>query len=81
VSRSILSTTSVGVRLCMRLLDGMVRLYDAEEVSDGGKAFDIGCALQLYIAVASTEGINRYSIFMRLIEDGRAPKLYVDLSM
>ncbi|EGN96577.1 hypothetical protein SERLA73DRAFT_124416 [Serpula lacrymans var. lacrymans S7.3] len=34
--------TSVGARICISLLDRMVTLYDAEEMSDDAKAFDYG---------------------------------------
>jgi hypothetical protein len=40
--RKMLTSAPVGVRLCICLLDRMVALYDADESSDGGKAFDIG---------------------------------------
>lgn len=34
--------TPVGIRICISLLDDMVKLYDADESSDGARAFDIG---------------------------------------
>ncbi|KAF9462934.1 spinocerebellar ataxia type 10 protein domain-containing protein [Collybia nuda] len=34
--------TSIGARLCISLLDSMVKLYDAEESSEGAQAFDVG---------------------------------------
>ncbi|KAJ7493437.1 spinocerebellar ataxia type 10 protein domain-containing protein [Mycena galericulata] len=34
--------TVSGVRICVSLLDNMVRLYDAEDASEGARAFDIG---------------------------------------
>lgn len=33
--------TTIGARICVFLLDDMVTLYDAEEGSDGAKAFDV----------------------------------------
>ncbi|KAK2463664.1 hypothetical protein APHAL10511_004415 [Amanita phalloides] len=38
----LLCTTVIGSRICIMILDTMIRLYDAEEQSDGGQAFDIG---------------------------------------
>ncbi|KAI9461490.1 spinocerebellar ataxia type 10 protein domain-containing protein [Boletus coccyginus] len=38
----LLAETQVGARICVTLLDRMVTLYDAEDSSDGGKAFDYG---------------------------------------
>ncbi|KAF5355327.1 hypothetical protein D9758_006039 [Tetrapyrgos nigripes] len=37
-----LTRTTIGSRLCVSLLDNMVKLYEADEGSDGGKAFDTG---------------------------------------
>ncbi|KAJ7113709.1 spinocerebellar ataxia type 10 protein domain-containing protein [Mycena crocata] len=34
--------TVVGVRICISLLDSMVQLYDADDASEGARAFDIG---------------------------------------
>ena len=39
---SLLAKSRVGARICVNLLDRMVLLYDAEESSDGAKAFDYG---------------------------------------
>ncbi|KAF8557778.1 hypothetical protein OG21DRAFT_1536824 [Imleria badia] len=40
--RRLLAETRAGARICIALLDRMVTLYDAEDSSDGGKAFDYG---------------------------------------
>ncbi|KAH7890707.1 spinocerebellar ataxia type 10 protein domain-containing protein [Phlebopus sp. FC_14] len=40
--QALLAKTRVGARICIALLDRMVDLYDAEESSDGSKAFDYG---------------------------------------
>ncbi|KIJ62027.1 hypothetical protein HYDPIDRAFT_30846 [Hydnomerulius pinastri MD-312] len=40
--RALLVTKRVGVRICITLLDRLVSLYDAEDSSDGAKAFDYG---------------------------------------
>lgn len=40
--RKMLTKTTIGARICVTLLDQMVKLYDAEEASDGAKAFDVG---------------------------------------
>ncbi|KAG5650835.1 hypothetical protein H0H81_010865 [Sphagnurus paluster] len=37
-----LTQTAVGVRVCITLLDDMLKLYDAEEASIGAQAFDAG---------------------------------------
>ncbi|KAF8636403.1 hypothetical protein AX17_003585 [Amanita inopinata Kibby_2008] len=39
---TLLCGTAVGSRLCVTMLDAMVSLYDAAELSDGAQAFDIG---------------------------------------
>ncbi|PPR03220.1 hypothetical protein CVT26_008068 [Gymnopilus dilepis] len=44
-SRQLLAKTKVGVRICIGLLDNMVSLHEAEEGSDGAKAFDVGYAI------------------------------------
>ena len=38
----LLVKTKVGVRMCIGLLDNMIKLHDVEEGSEGAKAFDIG---------------------------------------
>lgn len=40
-----LTTSPMGVRICVCILDDMVDLHDAEEASDGAKAFDVGYAI------------------------------------
>ncbi|KAF9245294.1 spinocerebellar ataxia type 10 protein domain-containing protein [Melanogaster broomeanus] len=40
--RTLLAGSPVGARICISLLDRMVTLYDAEDASDEGKAFDYG---------------------------------------
>ncbi|KAF7309646.1 Ataxin-10-like protein [Mycena indigotica] len=37
-----LTRTAIGVRVCICLLDDMVKIYDAEESTDEAQAFDIG---------------------------------------
>ncbi|KAJ3720947.1 spinocerebellar ataxia type 10 protein domain-containing protein [Lentinula raphanica] len=41
----ILTRTSIGARICVLLLDDMVKLFDAEEGSDGARAFDVGYSI------------------------------------
>ncbi|KAF8889372.1 hypothetical protein BD779DRAFT_1662135 [Infundibulicybe gibba] len=36
-----LGRTTIGIRLCISILDNMVKLYDAEEASEGAQAFDV----------------------------------------
>jgi ataxin-10 len=43
----LLVKTKVGVRMCIGLLDNMVKLHEAEEGSEGAKAFDIGYLFHL----------------------------------
>lgn len=38
----ILTRSASGVKICISLLDNMVRLYDAEDATEGARAFDIG---------------------------------------
>lgn len=40
-----LCRTAIGSRLCIAILDLMVRLFDATELSDGAQAFNIGYAI------------------------------------
>ncbi|KAI6149761.1 spinocerebellar ataxia type 10 protein domain-containing protein [Pisolithus tinctorius] len=40
--QALLVHTPIGVRICITLLDRMTDLYDAEESSDAGRAFDYG---------------------------------------
>jgi ataxin-10 len=42
LDRRLLTKSKVGVRVCIALLDNMVRLHEAEEGTDAAKAFDIG---------------------------------------
>jgi len=37
-----LCTSDIGARVCVLLLNSMVKLYDAEDASDGARAFDVG---------------------------------------
>jgi len=37
-----LTRTTIGVRVCISLLDNMLKLYDAGESSEGAQAFDVG---------------------------------------
>ncbi|KAJ7626436.1 spinocerebellar ataxia type 10 protein domain-containing protein [Mycena polygramma] len=37
-----LTRTTNGVRICISLLDSMVQLYDAEDATEGARAFDVG---------------------------------------
>jgi ataxin-10 len=41
-SRKLLIRAPIGSRLCIILFDNMASLYDAQEGSDGARAFDIG---------------------------------------
>ncbi|TFK18978.1 hypothetical protein FA15DRAFT_674855 [Coprinopsis marcescibilis] len=40
-----LAKTTIGARVCVTLLDDMLRLYEAEEETEGGKAFNVGYAI------------------------------------
>ncbi|KAH0836602.1 hypothetical protein J3R83DRAFT_8302 [Lanmaoa asiatica] len=40
--QGLITETQVGARMCIAILDRMVTLYDAEDPSDEGKAFDYG---------------------------------------
>ena len=41
-NRQLLTKSRVGVRVCIGLLDNMVRLHEAEKGTHAAKAFDIG---------------------------------------
>ncbi|KAJ3935187.1 MAG: spinocerebellar ataxia type 10 protein domain-containing protein [Lentinula lateritia] len=40
-----LTRTPIGARICIILLDDMVKLHDADEGSEGARAFDVGYAI------------------------------------
>ena len=40
--RALFTTTPLGLRIIVTILDRMVSLHDVEELSDGGQAFEIG---------------------------------------
>lgn len=40
--RTLFTTTPLGLRIIVTILDRMVSLHDVEELSDGGQAFEIG---------------------------------------
>ena len=40
--RKLFTTTPLGLRIIVAILDRMVSLHDVEELSDGGQAFEIG---------------------------------------
>ncbi|KAJ4000874.1 spinocerebellar ataxia type 10 protein domain-containing protein [Lentinula boryana] len=40
-----LTRMPIGARICIKLLDDMVKLYDADEGSDGARAFDVGYSI------------------------------------
>ncbi|KAF5337508.1 hypothetical protein D9757_014714 [Collybiopsis confluens] len=41
----LLTRTAIGARICVTMLDDMVKLYDADEASDGARAFDVGYSI------------------------------------
>ncbi|KAJ3878910.1 spinocerebellar ataxia type 10 protein domain-containing protein [Lentinula edodes] len=43
--RKMLTRTPIGARICIILLDDMVKLYDADEGSEGARAFDVGYSI------------------------------------
>ncbi|KAJ7746864.1 spinocerebellar ataxia type 10 protein domain-containing protein [Mycena maculata] len=57
-----LTRTVAGVRICVSLLDNMVQLYDAEDGSEGARAFDIG--YEIFSRVMATDLVP--SLFSRL---------------
>ncbi|KAF9078191.1 spinocerebellar ataxia type 10 protein domain-containing protein [Rhodocollybia butyracea] len=61
-----LTRTATGARICMALLDNMVKLYNADEATNaiGAKVFDAG-----------------YSIFVQIIEAGFISDLYAKLAI
>lgn len=46
--RTMLTRTVVGARVCISLLDNMLKLYEVEESSVGAQAFDIGYGSYLF---------------------------------
>jgi ataxin-10 len=86
----LLVKSKVGVRICIHLLDNMVNLHEAEEGSEGAKAFDIGHVSFLGLKFSRARlkwvlclclWINRYALVTQLIEDGFAPDLYRKFTM
>ncbi|KAJ2919512.1 hypothetical protein MD484_g885, partial [Candolleomyces efflorescens] len=41
----LLAKSAIGVRICISLLDDMLKLFEADEESEGGKAFNVGYAI------------------------------------
>jgi ataxin-10 len=41
-SRKLLAKSTIGARICVALLDDMLKLFEEEEESEGGKAFNVG---------------------------------------
>ncbi|RXW23893.1 hypothetical protein EST38_g1948 [Candolleomyces aberdarensis] len=41
----LLAKSAIGVRICIALLDDMLKLFEADEESEGGKAFNVGYAI------------------------------------
>ncbi|KAF6761575.1 spinocerebellar ataxia type 10 protein domain-containing protein [Ephemerocybe angulata] len=41
----LLAKSTIGARICVALLDDMLRLFEEEEESEGGKAFNVGYAI------------------------------------
>lgn len=37
-----LTSTTAGIRVCISLLDDLASLYDADDSSEGARAFDVG---------------------------------------
>ncbi|KAF4593301.1 hypothetical protein EYR38_009015 [Pleurotus pulmonarius] len=60
-----LCKTSIGCRICISLLDGMSRLYEAHEDSDGARAFDVGYDIFLQL---TTSGLVP-ELYSRLMMD------------
>jgi hypothetical protein len=50
-----LTRTTIGTRLCVSLLDNMVKLYEADEGSDAGKAFDTGSVFSVASGMAGAD--------------------------
>ncbi|KAL0953516.1 hypothetical protein HGRIS_004740 [Hohenbuehelia grisea] len=59
-----LCKTAIGCRICVSLLDGMLKMYDAEEASEGAKAFDIGYDIFVHLIEEglATELYTRLSV-------------------
>ncbi|KAJ7281931.1 spinocerebellar ataxia type 10 protein domain-containing protein [Mycena rebaudengoi] len=57
-----LTRTPNGARICISLLDNMVKLYDAENASEGARAFDIG--YEIFSRIMAADLVP--SLFVRL---------------
>lgn len=71
----------MGARICITLLDRIVLLYDAEESSDGAKAFDYGYDCPYCVVKFHNDFLRRYHLFAHLFDGGFAPDLYNSLSV
>lgn len=77
--RKQLASAKIGARICVCILDDMVDLYDAEEESEGGRAFDVGSVIRVGAWNPSSMPIYRYEIITRMITTGCIPDLYLNL--
>ncbi|KAL0580613.1 hypothetical protein V5O48_001438 [Marasmius crinis-equi] len=73
--------TTIGARICVVLLDNMVKLYDAEETSEGGLAFDAGWVSRSQIFQIPSNRSGSYHILTRIAEVGLVTELYQKLSI
>ncbi|KIY52926.1 hypothetical protein FISHEDRAFT_34347, partial [Fistulina hepatica ATCC 64428] len=76
-----LCEAQIGLRICVLMLDAMIKLHDADESSEGGKAFDYGyltfsrlisagCAPQLYdnLAMQDENITPQQTTFLKLVD-------------
>ncbi|KAF7370859.1 Ataxin-10-like protein [Mycena sanguinolenta] len=61
-----LTRTVTGVRICISLLDSMVQLYDADDASEGARAFDLG--YEIFSRIMAVDLVP--SLFSRLSMQG-----------
>jgi len=77
-----MSRTIVGIRVCITLLDDMLKLFEAEELTQGAQAFDVGWASS-HFNPPLTPAVTtpRYDILTQLIEQALVPDLYAKFAM
>ena len=79
---TLMSRTTVGIRVCITLLDDMLKLFEAEELTQEAQAFDVGWVFShFHPPLTRAATIPRYEILTQLIEQALVPDLYAKFAM
>jgi len=79
--RKLLCQTGVGTRMCISLLDNMLRSFEADEGSIEAQAFDIRCSFNRLPCYSRLILFFSYAILSHIIEEGLAATLYQQFIM